>query len=220
MPRPSDLVPSGFFVLRTPLLPFDELLRWADDLEAPDAPDDADALDRDRRVLRARLRDFVTRPEVREAIFVASPGVHDLVDGWIANPDSERSRQCERALVRYFCRMTGRSTPFGLFAGVSTGRIGDAIKSSFGDFEKFKTQMNDAGVKRFGSGWAWLIDAGGKLVIESTANQDSPLMEGKKPLLGIDVWEHAYYLKYQNRRPDYLAAWWSVVNWDAVNKRF
>jgi Fe-Mn family superoxide dismutase len=104
--------------------------------------------------------------------------------------------------------------------GEPAGRIGDAIKSSFGDFEKFKTQMNDAGVKRFGSGWAWLIDAGGKLTIESTANQDSPLMEGKKPLLGIDVWEHAYYLKYQNRRPDYLAAWWSVVNWDAVNKRF
>jgi Fe-Mn family superoxide dismutase len=104
--------------------------------------------------------------------------------------------------------------------GAPTGRIGDAIKSSFGDFEKFKIQMNDAGVKRFGSGWAWLIDAGGKLVIESTANQDSPLMDGKKPLLGIDVWEHAYYLKYQNRRPDYLAAWWSVVNWDAVNARF
>src|SRR3954469_14332232 len=104
--------------------------------------------------------------------------------------------------------------------GAPTGAIGDAIKSGFGDFEKFKTQMNDAGAKRFGSGWAWLIDAGGKLVIESTANQDSPLMEGKKPILGIDVWEHAYYLKYQNRRPDYLAAWWSVVNWDAVNKRF
>jgi Fe-Mn family superoxide dismutase len=104
--------------------------------------------------------------------------------------------------------------------GEPTGRVGDAIKSAFGDFEKFKTQMNDAGVKRFGSGWAWLIDAGGKLVIESTANQDSPLMEGKKALLGIDVWEHAYYLKYQNRRPDYLAAWWSVVNWDAVNQRF
>ena len=104
--------------------------------------------------------------------------------------------------------------------GEPTGPIGDAIKSTFGDFEKFKTQMNEAGVKRFGSGWAWLIDAGGKLVIESTANQDSPLMEGKKPILGIDVWEHAYYLKYQNRRPDYLAAWWNVINWDAVNKRF
>jgi Fe-Mn family superoxide dismutase len=104
--------------------------------------------------------------------------------------------------------------------GAPTGAIGDAIKSTFGDFEKFKTQMNDAGAKRFGSGWAWLLDIGGKLVIESTANQDSPLMEGKKPILGIDVLEHAYYLKYQNRRPDYLAAWWNVVNWDAVNKRF
>src|SRR4029079_14294462 len=104
--------------------------------------------------------------------------------------------------------------------GAPRGAIGDAIKSAFGDFEKFKTQMNDAGTKRFGSGWAWLLDVGGKLVIESTANQDSPLMEGKKPVLGIDVWEHAYYLKYQNRRPDYLAAWWNVVNWDAVNKRF
>ena len=104
--------------------------------------------------------------------------------------------------------------------GAPGGALGDAIKSTFGDFEKFKTQLNDAGVKRFGSGWAWLIDVGGKLVIESTANQDSPLMEGKKPILGVDVWEHAYYLKYQNRRPDYLAAWWNVVNWDAVSKRF
>jgi len=104
--------------------------------------------------------------------------------------------------------------------GAPSGPIADAIKSTFGDFEKFKAQLNDAGVKRFGSGWAWLIDVGGKLAIESTANQDSPLMEGKKPILGVDVWEHAYYLKYQNRRPDYLAAWWNVVNWDAVNKRF
>ncbi len=104
--------------------------------------------------------------------------------------------------------------------GAPSGAIAEAITSTFGDFEKFKTQLNDAGAKRFGSGWAWLLDVGGKLVIESTANQDSPLMEGKKPILGVDVWEHAYYLKYQNRRPDYLAAWWSVVNWDAVNKRF
>jgi len=104
--------------------------------------------------------------------------------------------------------------------GEPSGALADAINSSFGDFETFKKQVNDAGVKRFGSGWAWLIDAGGKLVVESTANQDSPVMEGKKPILGVDVWEHAYYLKYQNRRPDYLAAWWNVVNWDAVARRF
>jgi superoxide dismutase, Fe-Mn family len=104
--------------------------------------------------------------------------------------------------------------------GAPGGALGDAIKSSFGDFENFKKQFADAGVKRFGSGWAWLIDAGGKLVIESTANQDSPIMEGKKAILGLDVWEHAYYLKYQNRRPDYISAWWNVVNWDAVAKRF
>jgi superoxide dismutase, Fe-Mn family len=104
--------------------------------------------------------------------------------------------------------------------GVPSGALGDAIKSTFGSFDEFKKQLTDAGIKRFGSGWAWLIDAGGKLVIESTANQDNPLMEGKKPIFGVDVWEHAYYLKYQNRRPDYLAAWWNVVNWDAVGKRF
>ena len=104
--------------------------------------------------------------------------------------------------------------------GAPSGALAQAINASFGDLETLKKQVNDAGAKRFGSGWAWLIDAGGKLVVESTANQDSPLMEGKKPILGVDVWEHAYYLKYQNRRPDYLAAWWNVVNWDAVAKRF
>jgi superoxide dismutase, Fe-Mn family len=104
--------------------------------------------------------------------------------------------------------------------GQPGGALGDAIKSSFGSFDAFKEQFAKAAVGRFGSGWAWLIDAGGKLAIESTANQDSPLMEGKKAILGLDVWEHAYYLKYQNRRPDYIAAWWNVVNWDAVAKRF
>jgi len=104
--------------------------------------------------------------------------------------------------------------------GAPGGALADAINSSFGDFETLKKQVNDAGAKRFGSGWAWLIDAGGKLVVESTANQDSPLMEGKKPILGVDVWEHAYYLKYQNRRADYVDAWWNVVNWKAVAERF
>jgi Fe-Mn family superoxide dismutase len=103
--------------------------------------------------------------------------------------------------------------------GAPTGAIAEAIKGAFGGFDAFKEQMNKAGVGRFGSGWAWLVESGGKLTIESTANQDNPLMEGKKPILGIDVWEHAYYLKYQNRRPDYLAAWWNVINWDAVNGR-
>jgi Fe-Mn family superoxide dismutase len=104
--------------------------------------------------------------------------------------------------------------------GAPGGALADAIKSSFNSFDAFKEQFTKAATTRFGSGWAWLIDAGGKLAVESTANQDSPIMEGKKPLLGLDVWEHAYYLKYQNRRPDYIAAWWNVVNWDAVAKRF
>ena len=103
--------------------------------------------------------------------------------------------------------------------GAPSGAIADAIKGAFGSFETFKDQMNKAGGARFGSGWVWLVDAGGKLAVESTPNQDNPMMDGKRPIFGIDVWEHAYYLKYQNRRPDYLAAWWNVVNWDEVNKR-
>ena len=103
--------------------------------------------------------------------------------------------------------------------GPATGAVGEAIKSSFGSFDSFKEQFAKAATTRFGSGWAWLLDVGGKLAIESTANQDSPIMEGKKPILGLDVWEHAYYLKYQNRRPDYVAAFWNVVNWNTVNGR-
>jgi Fe-Mn family superoxide dismutase len=103
--------------------------------------------------------------------------------------------------------------------GAPTGAIGDAIASSFGTFDTFKEQFAKAGVTRFGSGWAWVIDQGGRLAIESSANQDSPLMEGKKVVFGIDVWEHAYYLKYQNRRPEYIGAWWNVVNWTEINKR-
>jgi Fe-Mn family superoxide dismutase len=103
--------------------------------------------------------------------------------------------------------------------GAPTGALADAIKAGFGSFDGFKEQFTKAGVGRFGSGWAWLIETNGKLSIESTANQDQPIMEGKKAVLGVDVWEHAYYLKYQNRRPDYLAAWWNVVNWSEVSAR-
>jgi superoxide dismutase, Fe-Mn family len=104
--------------------------------------------------------------------------------------------------------------------GEPSGALAEAISSAFGSLDDMKAQVNDAGVKRFGSGWAWIIVVGGRLQITSTPNQDSPFMEGQTPILGIDVWEHAYYLKYQNRRPDYLAAWWNVVNWDAVAKRY
>jgi Fe-Mn family superoxide dismutase len=104
--------------------------------------------------------------------------------------------------------------------GEPAGNLGSAIKSAFGDFAKFREQFSAAGVGRFGSGWAWLINSGGKLSITSTPNQDNPLMEGKKAIMGLDVWEHAYYLKYQNRRPDYISAWWNVVNWKEVEKRF
>jgi Fe-Mn family superoxide dismutase len=104
--------------------------------------------------------------------------------------------------------------------GEPSGKLADAIKKTFGDFAKLKETVTNAGVTRFGSGWAWLTVMGGKLEVSSTANQDSPLMEGKTPILGLDVWEHAYYLKYQNRRPDYAAAWWNVVNWPEVQKRF
>jgi Fe-Mn family superoxide dismutase len=104
--------------------------------------------------------------------------------------------------------------------GEPTGKLADAIAQSFGDFNTFKTQFAAAAAGRFGSGWAWLVQENdGKLSITSTPNQDNPLMEGKHVLLGLDVWEHAYYLKYQNKRPDYVTAWWNVVNWDAVAKR-
>lgn len=105
--------------------------------------------------------------------------------------------------------------------GPPTGKIGEAIKSAFGDFDTFKNQFAAAATTRFGSGWAWLVvNKEGKLQVYSTANQDSPVMEGFKALLGLDVWEHAYYLNYQNRRPDYIAAFWNVVNWNKVNELF
>jgi len=104
--------------------------------------------------------------------------------------------------------------------GEPGGNLGNAIRSAFGDFAKLREQFSAAATGRFGSGWAWLVNNGGKLSITSTPNQDNPLMEGQKPILGLDVWEHAYYLKYQNKRPDYIQAWWNVVNWKEVEKRF
>jgi Fe-Mn family superoxide dismutase len=104
--------------------------------------------------------------------------------------------------------------------GEPSGALADAITDTFDSFDALKTLVNDTGVKRFGSGWTWLVHDGTGLAVYSTANQDSPVSSSDTPLLGIDVWEHAYYLKYQNRRPDYLEAWWNVVNWDAVAQRF
>ena len=104
--------------------------------------------------------------------------------------------------------------------GSPVGNVAAAINGTFGSFDAFKEKFSQAGATRFGSGWAWLLKSGDKLEITSSANQDSPVMEGKYPVMGLDVWEHAYYLKYQNRRPDYMAAWWNVVNWKEIENRF
>ncbi len=104
--------------------------------------------------------------------------------------------------------------------GTPDGALGAAIDAAFGSFADFQAKLKDAGIKRFGSGWAWLVHAGSGLAVVSTANQDNPISDGQTPLLGVDVWEHAYYLKYQNRRPDYLDAWWGTVNWAEVASRF
>lgn len=104
--------------------------------------------------------------------------------------------------------------------GKPNGKIAAAIQDAFGDFDDFKQRFNDAGTKQFGSGWVWLAEGGGKVQIVSTANQDNPLSQGLHPIMGNDLWEHAYYLKYNNRRPEYLQAWWNVVDWDEINKRY
>jgi Fe-Mn family superoxide dismutase len=104
--------------------------------------------------------------------------------------------------------------------GEPSGDLGDAINATFGSYDDFKTKLKEAGVGQFGSGWAWLVHDGSGLAITSTANQDNPVSNGQTPLLGVDVWEHAYYLKYQNKRPDYLDAWFNTINWDAVAERY
>ena len=118
-----------------------------------------------------------------------------------------------------FWKLMGPAGTPGI-GGEPSGAIANQISTDFGDFESFKKTFNEAAAKQFGSGWGWLVFTGGKLKVTTTPNQDSPLSQGLYPILGNDVWEHAYYLKYQNRRPEYLAAWWNVVNWDEVNRRF
>ena len=147
-----------------------------------------------------------------------SKSVEDLIRGLGTVPEAVRTAVRNNggghANHTMFWKIMGPNA-----GGAPTGAIADAINGSFGSFDKFKEELKKAGVGRFGSGWAWVVESGGKLAIESTANQDSPLMEGKKAIFGVDVWEHAYYLKYQNRRPDYIDAWWNVVNWAEINKR-
>ena len=147
-----------------------------------------------------------------------SKGVDDLIRGINNVPEAVRTAVRNNgggyANHTMFWQIMGPKA-----GGAPTGPVADAISSSFGSFDKLKEEFKKAAVGRFGSGWAWVVKAGDKLTIESTPNQDSPLMEGKHPVFGIDVWEHAYYLKYQNRRPDYVDAWWNVVNWNEINKR-
>ena len=155
---------------------------------------------------------------IEKAPELASKSLEDLVKGINSVPEAVRTAVRNNAGGHLnhsmFWQIMGPNA-----GGAPTGAIADAITSSFGSFDKLKEQFKAAATGRFGSGWAWVIDNGGKLVVESTPNQDNPMMDGKKPVFGIDVWEHAYYLKYQNRRPDYIDAWWNVVNWAEINKR-
>ncbi|HUF47257.1 MAG TPA: superoxide dismutase [Vicinamibacterales bacterium] len=150
---------------------------------------------------------------------LASKSAEDLIRDLAAVPDAIRTavRNNGGGHVNHamFWQIMGPGK-----GGAPSGALADAITGAFGSFDAFKEQFAKAGMTRFGSGWAWLVDANGKLAIESTANQDNPMMDGKRPIMGVDVWEHAYYLKYQNRRNDYLAAWWNVVNWDEVARCF
>ncbi|MBU8905713.1 superoxide dismutase SodA [Desertibacillus haloalkaliphilus] len=150
---------------------------------------------------------------------LASKSVEDLVSNLDAVPENIRTAvrnngggHANHTLFWQILSPNGGGEP--------TGELAEAINSTFGSLDKFKEEFAAAAAGRFGSGWAWLIVDNGNLAITSTPNQDTPLMEGKTPILGLDVWEHAYYLNYQNRRPDYIAAFWNVVNWDEVSKRF
>jgi len=145
--------------------------------------------------------------------------VEDLLRGFDSIPESIRGAVKNHggghANHSLFWQVMGPNA-----GGTPSGDLGTAIQQAFGSFEAFKEKLTNAAAGQFGSGWGWLVVSGGKLDVIARPNQDSPLMEGKTPLLGVDVWEHAYYLKYQNRRPDYLAAWWNTVNWQAVADRY
>ena len=151
---------------------------------------------------------------------LASKSIEDLVAGLDSVPQGIRNAvrnngggHANHSMFWQVMSKDGGGTP--------SGELASAIDAAFGNFEAFQQKFAAAGMTRFGSGWAWLsLDQGGKLVVESTPNQDNPLTAGRTPILGLDVWEHAYYLNYQNRRPDYIAAWWNVVNWDEVARRF
>ena len=150
---------------------------------------------------------------------LSSKPVEELIADLNAVPEAARTAVRNNggghANHSFFWKLMG---PGG--GGEPKGAIADAIKDTFGGLDGLKEKINGAGAARFGSGWAWLVVKGGKLEVMSTPNQDSPLMEGLKPVLGVDVWEHSYYLKYQNKRPDYLKAWWNTLNWDAVNENY
>ncbi len=148
-----------------------------------------------------------------------SKGLEDLLRGIDEVPESirgaVRNHGGGHANHSLFWEIMG---PNG--GGTPSGELADALQRDFGSFEAFKEKLTNAAANQFGSGWGWLVASGGKLEVVAKPNQDSPLMEGKTPILGVDVWEHAYYLKYQNRRPDYLAAWWNTIDWTAVAKRY
>ena len=154
---------------------------------------------------------------------LAAKSVDDLIRDLAAVPEeirgAVRNNGGGHSNHTAFWNLMGPSGAAGI-GGHPSGAIASQISADFGDFEAFKKTFNETTAKQFGSGWGWLVFSGGKLKAITTANQDSPLSQGLYPILGNDVWEHAYYLKYQNRRPEYLAAWWNVVNWQEVNRRF
>jgi len=154
---------------------------------------------------------------------LAAKSVDDLISNLNAVPEdirgAVRNNGGGHSNHTMFWTIMGPANTSGI-GGAPGGALADQIKKDFGDFETLKKTFNETTAKQFGSGWGWLVIQGGKLKVVTTPNQDSPLSQGLYPILGNDVWEHAYYLKYQNRRPDYLAAWWNVVNWSEVNKRF